>query len=414
MDYGLIGERLSHSFSKEIHNKIANYHYELKEIPKGEIEEFLEKKDFKAINVTIPYKETVIPYLYKISNAAREIGAVNTVINKDGKLYGYNTDFSGLKALIEKNGIVIKNKKVLILGSGGTSKTAFAVAKDLGAKEILKISRQAKQGFITYDEAITSQTDAEVIINTTPVGMFPNIDDEPIDIMKFPNLSGVVDVIYNPLRSKFVKKAMDNNIKACGGLYMLVAQGVFAAEKFLDKDIEPKIIDKIYKEIYKSKENIVLIGMPSSGKTTIGKRLAKELNRPFIDTDEEIVKKANMEIPEIFQKFGEAYFRKIESDYIINEASKLTSCIIATGGGAILNKENIFSLKKNGKVYFIDRPIELLLTTSNRPLSSNKEDLEKRYNERYNLYKELADFSFSAQSSIENHIEIILKDFLGE
>lgn len=414
MDYGLIGERLSHSFSKEIHNKIANYHYELKEIPKGEIEEFLEKKDFKAINVTIPYKETVIPYLYEISDAAKEIGAVNTIVNKDGKLYGYNTDFLGLKALIETNGIVIKNKKVLILGSGGTSKTAFAVAKDLGAKEILKISRQAKQGFITYDEAITSQTDAEVIINTTPVGMFPNIDSEPIDIMNFPKLLGVVDVIYNPLSSKLVRKALENNINACGGLYMLVAQGVFAAEKFMEKNIEVETIDKIYKEILSGKENIVLIGMPACGKTTIGKRLAKALNRPFIDTDEEIVKKANMEIPEIFQKFGESHFRKLESDYIINEASKLTGSVIATGGGAVLNRDNVSALKQNGKVYFINRPLKYLQATTDRPLSNSREALEKRYNERYDIYKSSADYILSAKGSIKQNTESILKDFLGE
>ena len=409
MEYGLIGERLGHSFSKEIHKKIADYSYELKEIKKEDIEIFLKEKDFKGINVTIPYKETVISYLDEISNEAKEIGAVNTIVNKNGKLIGYNTDFLGLKALILKNNIQIKNKKVLILGSGGTSKTAEAVAKSLKAKEILKVSRSGGKSFLTYKEAEEFHNDADVLINTTPCGMFPNVDAMPIGIDKFPNLSGVVDVIYNPLSTKLLLSAKDDAI-TCGGLYMLVSQAVFAAEKFLEKEIDGDIFDRIYTDILKEKQNIVLIGMPSCGKSTVGKKLAKKLNRSFFDTDELIEKEANMEISHIFSKFGEEYFRNMESK-VIKEVSKKSGVVIATGGGAILRKENIEALKSNGKIYFLDRPLEKLEATEDRPLTSNISDLKKKYDERYPIYLKLAEKTIDARGTIEDNIKLILEDF---
>ena len=260
MEYGLIGEKLGHSFSKEVHNRLFDYNYELKEISKDEIDLFLGEKDFKAINVTIPYKQTVIPYLDYISDIAKEIGAVNTVVNKDGKLYGYNTDFLGLKALIEKNNIAIKGKKVLILGSGGTSKTALAVTKHLNASCVLRVSRNKIEELITYDEAIKYHTDAQVIINTTPCGMYPNIDDLALDISKFNKLEGVVDAIYNPLCSKLVCVALNRGITAVGGLYMLVSQAAFAAEKFTDKKVDISKVDEIYNSLLKNKQNIILMG----------------------------------------------------------------------------------------------------------------------------------------------------------
>jgi shikimate dehydrogenase len=245
MEYGCIGEKLAHSFSKEIHNALTDYQYELKELAKDEVDVFMTKHDFKAINVTIPYKQTVIPYLDFIADEAKEIGAVNTIVNKDGKLYGYNTDFFGMKSLIERTGIVIENKTVAILGGGGTAKTAKAVSKSLGAKVIYKVSRSSKENFITYDELYNISDTIDVIINTTPVGMYPNIFESAVEIERFKNLSGVVDAVYNPLRSKLVLDALKRNIKAVGGLYMLVAQAAFAVEFFIDTKIEKEFINEI-------------------------------------------------------------------------------------------------------------------------------------------------------------------------
>ena len=390
MEYGLIGEKLGHSFSKTVHSFLADYLYELCEIPKTELKEFMEKADFKAINVTIPYKSEVIPYLYFIDEKAKQIGAVNTVVNKDGRLYGYNTDYYGLKALIEFARIDIEDKKVLILGSGGTSKTAFFVAKDLGAKKILTVTRTEKQGFITYSDAENLHNDADIIINATPCGMYPDIENIAIDISSFQRLSGVVDVIYNPLRSALVLEAQKRGIKAIGGLYMLIAQAVFAAEKFLGRQIPKAKIKEIYSKILKEKSNIVLTGMPSCGKTSLGKRISKILGKEFLDTDVEIERQTGMAIRDIFESRGEEYFRSLETK-VIKEISTKNNKIISTGGGAVLKNENVKALKHNGMVFFIDRPLKDLMATSDRPLSSSKADLKKRYNERYDIYRSAAD-----------------------
>ncbi len=410
MEYGCIGEHLKHSFSKEIHSLLAEYDYEIKEIPKDELNAFMEKKEFRAINVTIPYKLDVIPFLDEISETAKAIGAVNTIVNKNGKLFGYNTDFLGLKSLIEKIGVEIKNKKVLILGSGGTSKTALAVAQNMGAKRILRVSRTERKDFITYGELYNSETDADVIINTTPVGMYPNICGSAVDLDKFPNLSGVIDAVYNPLRPELVLRAKERGIKASGGLYMLVSQAAFASEKFTDSKIDPQKTEKAYLDVLKQKENIVLIGMPSSGKTTVGGALAKLTSKELIDTDEEIVKREGRSIPEIFASEGEAYFREVEKK-VIKEISACSGKIIATGGGAVLSKENIFSLLKNGRIYFLNRSLENLIPTEDRPLSSSCEAIEKRYNERYEKYVSSADAIIDGDDEPENIAKIILEEF---
>lgn len=411
MEYGCIGEKLTHSFSKEIHNLLFDYDYVIKEIPKGELHEFMTRKDFKAINVTIPYKQDVIPYLDFISDTARDIGAVNTIINRDGKLYGYNTDFGGMTALIKRQNIEINEKTVLVLGSGGTSKTAVAVANSLGACQVVRVSRTAKEDCITYDDMYERFGSAQVIINTTPCGMYPNIIGEPVDIDRFERLEAVVDAIYNPLRSNLVVKAKQKGINAIGGLYMLVAQAAHAAELFIDTKVPLKKVDAVYKEIVKQKQNIVLVGMPSSGKTTIGKRLANELKMKFVDTDKEIERVSGKAIPEIFKTQGEAAFRDIESR-VITEVSAKQNCIIATGGGAILRGLNVMALRGNGVIYFIDRPLEKLITTDDRPLSSNRDDLIKRYNERYDIYCGVADKGVINDSEIETVIDAIKEDFL--
>jgi len=373
MEYGCIGERLPHSFSKEIHEKIGNYRYELRELSPGELGAFLEERDFKAINVTIPYKQSVIPYLYKLDETAGKIGAVNTIVNRNGILYGYNTDFYGMTALINRGNISFSGKKVLILGTGGTSKTAAAVSEYLRAGEIHKVSRQKSENTLTYDEASCLHGDTEIIINTTPVGMYPNTDGSPIDINLFPRLEAVIDAVYNPL-----------------GLYMLVAQAVRAYEIFMDKSAPYGLTERIFRDIYRDKQNIVLTGMPGSGKTTIGRILAEKLNREFIDTDDEIIKTEGKTISDIFGESGEEYFRDIEAG-VIKEVSKSSGKVIATGGGAILREENINNLKLNGKIYFLNRSPELLIPTSDRPLAGDVEAIYKRYSERINKYFATAD-----------------------
>ncbi len=410
MEYGCIGEKLSHSFSKEIHNLLADYDYRLVELKREELKEFFQKKDFKAINVTIPYKLDVIPYLDWISDEAKEINAVNTIVNKNGKLYGYNTDFYGLKSLIERYIKSFSGKTVIILGSGGTSNTAFSVAKSLGAKKVIKVSRQKQDGYITYEELYENYCDCEIIINTTPCGMFPNAGVSAVDITSFKKLEAVFDAVYNPLKSKFVLDAKKQGVVATGGLYMLVAQAAYAVEKFIDTEISQKEIEHVYKKICKDKMNIVLIGMPGCGKTSVGKELENIVSKHFIDSDSVITKKAEKNIPDIFKEFGEEYFRSLEKDVIAN-ISSFNSQIVATGGGVVLNSRNIDNLKSNGRLYFIDRPLRLLVTTDDRPLSSNRQDLEKRYNERYELYRNFADVIIDGSGSVNEVAERIEADF---
>ena len=413
MEYGLIGETLSHSFSKTVHGKLFDYSYELKEIAPSELDRFMREADFRAVNVTIPYKQAVIPYLDEIEENARKIGAVNTVVKRDGKLFGFNTDYLGLLALLQKHGIVLAGKKVLILGGGGTAGTAFAVAETLGAKEIVKVSRTEKDGFVTYEQAVRLHADARVILNMTPCGMYPRLGESAIDIDRFENLTAVADAVYNPIDTALVTKAKARHLPAAGGLYMLVAQAVFAAEKFTGQSVPKERIDEIYGELLSSKRNAVLIGMPGCGKTTVGKALAKELGKRFLDTDEEIVTKTGMTIPAIFEQYGEERFRQIESE-VIKEIAASQSAVIATGGGAVLKEENMALLKENGTVLFLDRPLDLLVTTDDRPLSSTRQALEKRYKERIALYRRAADVTIDASGSIKENIRKAKEGFLHE
>lgn len=410
MKYGCIGEHLKHSFSKEIHAKISDYDYEIREIERNALKDFATGRNFSAINVTIPYKELIMPYLNYIDEYAAEIGSVNTVVNKDGKLYGYNTDFYGMRALIGHIGIPVSGKKVIILGTGGTSKTAVTVARSLSAKEVIRVSRTRKEDAISYEELYENHTDADVVINTTPSGMFPEIFNTPLDISKFDRLSGVVDTIYNPLRSILVMQAKERGILAEGGLYMLVAQAVRASEYFTDTKYDDSVIDKIFNDMINEKENVVLIGMPGAGKSTVGKILAKKYCRTLVDTDTLIEKKTGKKISDIFKESGENEFRKIETE-LIREVTANTGLIISTGGGAILNPDNVAALRQNGRIYFIDRPLDSLVPTEDRPLAQSYEAVAKRYQERYEKYVLSADVTVKAECGAEEVAIKIGKDF---
>ena len=409
MKYGLLGERLGHSFSKEIHEQINDYQYEITEVPFDKFDEFMTKHDFIAINVTIPYKEKVIPYLDYIDDAAKKIGAVNTIVNKNGKLYGYNTDYLGLRDLVLTNNIEVKNKKVLILGTGGTSKTSKAVFTDLGAKELVFVSIDPVGDEISYEDAVKYHSDSEIIVNATPCGMYPNCDDLIIDISTFNKLVAVIDVIYNPLKTMLVRKALERGITAVSGLYMLVAQAVYASSIFTNSTYDKKIIDDIYKQIYNSKRNIVLIGMPTCGKTTISKVLADKLNKEVVDTDTLVEQEMGTTIKEYLKTHNETSFRDIETK-VINNVSKLNNLIISTGGGVIKRKNNMEYLKANGIIVFIDRPLELLQVSDTRPLSSNQSDLEKLYHERYDLYCNYSDIIVKN----DQDLELVINEIINE
>ena len=387
--YGCIGKKLTHSFSKEIHARLADYEYHLMELAEEEIPPFFAAKNFAAINVTIPYKQTVIPYLDEVSDIATRIGAVNTIVNRAGKLYGYNTDYYGMKALIDRVGLDLRGKKVLVLGTGGTSKTARVVATDLGASLVLTVSRRKTEEFITYEEAAALHADAEILINTTPAGMYPDCESVPMDIGGFSRLEGVIDAVYNPLRTNLVLDAMERGIKAEGGLYMLVMQAVVAVERFLDTKIPKETADRVFASVLASKENIVLTGMPGSGKSTVGRLLDLDGFELF-DTDAEIEKRRGCTIKELIAEQGETAFRDLETQ-VVRDVSSVSGRIISTGGGAILRKENLRCLKRNGRLYFIDADLSRLRATGDRPLSNTQDKLTKLYHDRIGIYRATAD-----------------------
>ena len=409
MEYGCIGAHLPHSFSKEIHELIETYDYQLKEIAVEDLDAFMKAADFKAINVTIPYKQSVIPYLSEISAQAERIGAVNTIVNRGGKLFGYNTDFFGMDALFKKLGLDPAGKKVLILGTGGTSKTANALMEAHGAKAIYRVSRTKKDDVLTYDEVYAQHTDAEIIINTTPVGMYPETSSRPLDLARFPRLSGVVDAVYNPLRTLLIQQAEDLGVPAEGGLYMLVAQAVYAAEFFTGKQYGTEIIDRIFRKIRSDKENIVITGMSGAGKSAVGTTLHRITGRKFYDTDVLITEKAGIAIPEIFRLYGEDHFRDLESE-VIRDIATVNGALISTGGGAVLRQENIQELKKNGRIFFLRRDIADILPTEDRPLADTEEKVAALFAKRLPIYEATADADVYVSGTPEDTAKILLKN----
>ena len=407
MRRGLIGYPLGHSFSKPIHEYLTGLPYEIHEVEASDLDTFLKEKDFEGINVTIPYKEKVIPYLDDLDYAVKKIGACNCIVNKNGHLKGYNTDADGFRWSITKHAVEISNKTVAIIGAGGASKAVRAVVESLNPKIIYQTDIVSKNGTITNEELLKYADEIEVLINTTPCGMYPKVDNVAVDIKNFKNVSWVIDVVYNPLKTKLVLEAEELGIKTLGGIEMLVAQAYIAAEYFNEARIDEDKVETCLKNIISQKRNLVLIGMPSSGKTTISNLLAKELNLKVIDMDQEIVKRCNKEIKDIFKDEGEAFFRNKETE-LSYELGLLNGFIISTGGGIIKNKANIENLKRNGIIIYLQRDFDKLVTTDDRPLSSNSADLLKVYEERKDIYPKYADLVIDNNGDINDTIKQII------
>ncbi|MBR0189152.1 MAG: hypothetical protein IJQ23_02050 [Clostridia bacterium] len=381
MRYCLIGECLSHSYSANIH-KWRGLNYELKEVPREGLTDFI-KEGYDGFNVTIPYKKEIIPFLDEVDESAKKIGAVNTVVRRDGKYIGYNTDIEGMRYAVSRKGIFLKDRNVMILGSGGAACTAQALCDKEKAKSCVTVSRN---GEINYENCY-GLTGTEIIINATPVGMFPNIGVSPVDLSRFNNLKGVFDCIYNPFNTALILQAKKLGIKCSDGLPMLVKQALEAQKLWGIKAADDT--EEIINSLYAEKLNIVLIGMPSSGKTTVGKLVAEILGKKFIDTDAEICAATGKTPAEIIETSGEKAFRDIETE-TINKIAVGAGAVIATGGGAVLRGENVSALKANGVIFYIKRDLSLL-TAENRPLSASG-GIARLYGERKALYERAADF----------------------
>lgn len=410
MRYGLIGEKLGHSFSKIIHEKLADYTYDLIPLSLEELDVFMREKAFSAINVTIPYKETVIPYLDEVDPKAAKMGAVNTVVQRNGKLFGYNTDYFGFRYMLKHNHIQIAGKKVLVLGRGGASKAVIAVLEDMGAAEIHTIYYKIAENTISYETCYALHTDAQVIVNTTPVGMYPNSGKTPIDLAPFTKLEAVADVVYNPLRTRLVLDAQERGCQAIGGLEMLVGQAKYAVEIFLDQSLPDNAIELVHNELMAERRNLVLIGMSGCGKTTLGKLAAEKLGKTFVDTDAEIIKRIGMSIADYFAAYGEDSFRQVESE-VIQEISTQNNLVISTGGGVIKNPENIRWLKGNGTVIWIQRDPELLESGNGRPLVPDQDAVRRLYKERLPLYTAASEAIIENNENEEKALQKILTAF---
>ena len=406
MKCGLLGEKLTHSYSPQIHGYLGSYSYELFEKMPEELEDFLKNGDFAGLNVTIPYKKSVIPYCAELSERAKELGAVNTIVRRaDGTLIGHNTDYFGFERMLQTSGLDVSGKKALVLGSGGASNTAVAVLKEQGA-DVVVVSRSGENNY----ENLHLHSDTAVIVNATPVGMYPNVGTSPIDLAEFPALEGVLDLIYNPARTKLLLDAQRRGLVARNGLPMLVAQAKESAEWFTGKAISDDIIPVIHRKLKNQMENIVLIGMPGCGKSTVGKLLSEKTGKTFVDADAHLVEKAGKTIPEIFTEIGEAGFRALETQ-VLSELGKQSGLVIATGGGCVTQDRNYPLLHQNGTIFWLQRDIAAL-PTDGRPLSKSN-DLTKMYEARKPMYQHFADKTVDNNGDPEAAVDTIAK-FLEE
>ncbi len=401
MRSGLLGRKLGHSYSPQIHSYLGKYTYDLFEKEPEEVGDFVLHGDYDSMNVTIPYKKDVIPYLNELSPAALKMGSVNTLVRRiDGTIFGHNTDYFGFTSMVHHSGIQVDGKKVLVLGSGGTSNTAVKALADLGA-DVVIISRSGENN---YDN-LHLHSDAAVIVNTTPVGMYPKTGFSPIDLTRFPHLEGVLDVIYNPARTQLLLDAETMGLPNSNGLWMLVAQAKEASEYFTGKQLPDSMIADIHHKLSVQMQNIVLIGMPGCGKSTVGMLLAERLGRAFIDADEKIVELAEKSIPEIFSEDGEAAFRSLETQ-VLGELGKQSSLVIATGGGCVTKEQNYPLLHQNATIFWIQRDLNLL-PTDGRPLSQSQR-LADMYAVREPLYRRFADHIVENNSTIDDTVQQIL------
>lgn len=407
MEYGLIGEKLVHSYSPQIHAQLGQYEYSLFPIPTEALHHFMMQKEFKGINVTIPYKKAVIPYCDHLSDDAMEIQAVNTIVkNADGTLTGHNTDIYGFISMLEAAGIFPKGKKAVILGSGGTSHTAQIALTRMQAKEIVVISRNGENN---YQSLYEKHADAQLLVNTTPVGMYPHNGLSPADLNRLPNVDSVADVIYNPEKTALILQAQEKGLKTVSGLHMLVAQARKAAELFTGTSIDACMDHKIMQDIKKQTLNLIIIGMPGCGKTTIGKLVAQSMNRPLIDTDQEIERLSGKTIPEIFAQDGEEAFRELEEKVILQTCS-MQGAVITTGGGAILRQSNCLAMASNGRVCMLCRPLDQL-SKEGRPLSKDAKAIEALWKARKDLYIKTADYQVQNTSDPVQTTRLTLEGF---
>lgn len=401
--YGLLGEKLGHSFSPLIHSRLGAYEYRLLEVPRDGLEAFLRSGSFAGLNVTIPYKKEVIPFCETLSPLAARIGSVNTVtVDAEGRLHGYNTDYFGFCRMLEEAHIQVAEEHCVVIGAGGASATVCAALQDLGARQVTVVTHKENT-----PEKIASLSDAGMLVNTSPVGMFPHNGESPVDLTLLPSLRGVADLIFNPLKTALMLQAEALGIPCAGGLTMLTAQAKQASELFQGKRISDSRIPVITREIRRQCENIVFVGMPGCGKSVIGSRVAKRLQKPFVDTDAEIELRAGKPIPQIFEQDGEEAFRRLETQVLADVTSR-SGCVIATGGGVVTRPENHPLLKQNGRIVFLERPVELL-SRKGRPLSSSEEAVRKLYAERLPLYLAVSDLRVRNTRGISNAVAFVLR-----
>lgn len=407
MRLGLLGYPLKQSWSRDIHAFFIHEDYAYHSLDRNEMEQFLKERNFDGINVTIPYKQMVIPYLDEISDSASQMQAVNCIANRDGKLIGTNTDSPAFRDMLVSRHIEVQGKQIAILGSGGASRAVRHAAEELGGICTI-VSRTGKDGAITYEQMYEDEEKFEIVINATPVGMMPNIADTPIDLSRMHHLYAAADAVANPLRTLMIQEAEKRGLLTASGFEMLVRQAFLADEFFTGKKLNSKDIQKCIRELLYRKRNIVLIGMPTSGKSSVAAILAEKLDRPVYDMDAEIVRRINMTIPECFEKKGETYFRRAEKE-TAGDLSNKSGIIIAAGGGVVKDAETMMYLRSNSKVFLISRKEELLFGSKDRPLSQNTEAVQKLYTEREPLYEMYSDAIAMNNGTLEECADSIIR-----